>query len=53
MPVALKDLRRGEMAAVVQNLQNGKTLGRHAVATRTQHFGKTRNTAHVLAPYCQ
>jgi hypothetical protein len=30
------NLRRGEMAAIVQGLQDGKTLGGHAISARAQ-----------------
>jgi hypothetical protein len=43
---AFKNLRRGEMPAIMQGLQDGKSLGSHAVAARTQHLSMAGNAGH-------
>ena len=46
---ALKDLRRGEMPAVVQGLQDREPLGGDAKAARTQFFGQVLGAAHEVS----
>ena len=46
---ALVNLRRGEMPTIMQGLQDGKTLGGHAIAAFTQGPGVDGKAGHVYS----